>query len=95
MSTSTTTIEPPARRSTVRQGVVVSTRMEKTAVVQVERRIQHKLYKRMIRRRKKYLAHDETETAKPGDLVEIVETRPTSKRKRWRVRRVLRRASGN
>ena len=89
------TTEPQVRRSTIRQGVVVSTRMEKTAVVQVERRIQHKLYKRMIRRRKKFLAHDETEQAKPGDVVEIVETRPVSKRKRWRVRRVVRRASGN
>lgn len=83
------------RRSTVRQGLVVSTRMEKTAVVQVERRLQHPLYKRMIRRRKKFLAHDETGMCGVGDFVEIVETRPLSKRKRWRVRKVVRKGTGH
>lgn len=91
----TETAQAQRRRSTVRQGLVVSTRMEKTAVVQVERRLQHPLYKRMIRRRKKFLAHDENGMCGPGDFVEIVETRPLSKRKRWRVRKVLRKGSGS
>ena len=80
-------------RSILKQGLVVSNKMEKTAVVQVERRIQHPLYKRMIRRRKKFLAHDEAEQCQPGDWVEIVETRPLSRRKRFRVRQILRKGS--
>ncbi len=81
------------RRSILKQGLVVSNKMEKTAVVQVERRIQHPLYKRMIRRRKKFLAHDETGQCQPGDWVEIIETRPLSRRKRFRVRQILRKGT--
>jgi len=77
---------------TARQGLVVSTKMEKTAVVQVERRFQHPLYKRMLRQRKKYLSHDPGGVCHIGDWVEIVESRPMSRRKRWRVRQVLRKA---
>ena len=85
--------EKGSRPQTVRQGLVVSTGMEKTAVIQVERRVQHPLYKRMIRRRKKYLSHDPGGVCHLGDWVEIVETRPLSRRKRWRVRQVLRKAA--
>jgi len=67
------------------QGVVVSDKMDKTVVVQVERRIQHPLYKKFIRRSKKYAAHDPDNAFKVGDLVKIQECRPISKRKRWEV----------
>ena len=69
----------------VMQGVVVSDKMDKTVVVNVERRFKHPLYKKFIRRSKKYLAHDETNQCKEGDVVSIRENRPMSKRKRWEV----------
>jgi small subunit ribosomal protein S17 len=72
-----------------REGTVVSDKMEKTVVVAVHSSIRHRLYKKTIRRVKKYMAHDEQETAKMGDLVRIVESAPVSKRKRWRVAEVL------
>ncbi len=75
-------------------GVVVSDRMAKTAVVAIERMVSHPTYKRIVRRTSKFLAHDENNDAHVGDQVEIVETRPTSKRKRWRVARIIRRAPG-
>ena len=67
------------------QGVVVSDKMEKTVTVQVERRFKHTLYKKFIRRSKKYAAHDETNAVKVGDVVKIQECRPVSKRKKWEV----------
>jgi|TARA_B100001094_G_scaffold225443_1_gene219686 small subunit ribosomal protein S17 len=67
------------------QGVVVSDKMDKTVTVQVERRFKHALYKKYIRRSKKYAAHDETNTVKVGDVVKIQESRPMSKRKKWEV----------
>jgi len=67
------------------QGVVVSDKMDKTVTVQVERRFKHALYKKFIRRSKKYAAHDETNTVKVGDVVKIRESRPLSKRKKWEV----------
>jgi small subunit ribosomal protein S17 len=67
------------------QGVVVSDKMDKTVVVNVERRTQHPLYKKFIRRSKKYVAHDEGNTYKEGDVVQIQECRPISKRKTWEV----------
>ena len=67
------------------QGVVVSDKMDKTVTVQVERRFKHALYKKYIRRSKKYAAHDETNTVKVGDVVKIQECRPMSKRKKWEV----------
>jgi small subunit ribosomal protein S17 len=73
----------------VREGVVVSDKMEKTIVVAVQSNIRHKLYKKTIRRMKKYMAHDETEQAKLGDRVRIAEAAPTSKRKRWALVTVL------
>ena len=73
----------------VREGVVVSDRAEKTVVVAVQRLMRHPLYGRVIRRTKKMMAHDEEQRAKVGDVVELVETRPLSRRKRWRVVRVV------
>lgn len=69
----------------VLQGVVVSDKMEKTITVQVERRVMHPLYKKVIKRSKKYAAHDEGNVYKMGDLVSIRECNPVSKRKRWEV----------
>jgi small subunit ribosomal protein S17 len=73
-------------------GEVVSAKMSKTIVVQVTRRVSHPLYKRIITQRKRFYAHDESSTAKPGDIVRIVESRPLSKLKRWTLGEVVRRA---
>jgi len=70
-------------------GVVVSDRMDKTAIVAVERMVRHPAYKRIIRRTSRFFAHDEKNEARVGDQVEIVETRPMSKNKRWRVARIV------
>jgi small subunit ribosomal protein S17 len=70
-------------------GVVVSDKMEKTIVVNVERSIRHPLYKKVLRRSKRYQAHDDTGTAKQGDTVEIIETRPISANKRWALVQVI------
>lgn len=67
------------------RGVVVSDKMDKTVTVKVERRIMHPLYKKVIRRSKKYAAHDEANACKEGDRVSIRECRPLSKRKTWEV----------
>ena len=72
-------------------GTVVSDKMQKTVVVLVERMARHPIYKKTVRRSKRYLAHDDRFGAKVGDLVRIVETRPLSRRKRWRVVEVLQR----
>lgn len=69
----------------VLQGVVVSDKMEKTITVRVERRVMHPLYKKVIKRSKKYAAHDEKNAFKEGDIVSIRECNPISKRKRWEV----------
>ena len=74
-------------------GQVVSTKMQKTIVVEVSRRVPHPLYKRIIGKRKKFYAHDEQGTAKLGDVVRIVECRPLSKLKRWQLAEVIRRAA--
>ena len=70
----------------------MSDRMDKTIVVAVERMVRHPAYKRIIRRTSKFFAHDESASAHLGDQVEIVETRPMSKNKRWRVARIISRA---
>ena len=67
------------------QGVVVSDKMDKTVIVRVERRVMHPLYKKYVRRSKKYAAHDETNALKIGDVVSIRECRPLSRRKHWEV----------
>ena len=74
-------------------GQVVSTKMEKTIVVEVSRRVPHPLYKRIIGKRKKFYAHDEESRAKMGDVVRIIECRPLSKLKRWRLAEIVRRAA--
>ena len=73
-------------------GQVVSTKMSKTIVVEVSRRVPHPLYKRIIGKRKKFYAHDEEGRAKLGDVVRIIECRPLSKLKRWRLTEVIRKA---
>ena len=74
-------------------GEVVSTKMQKTIVVEVSRRVPHPLYKRIIGKRKKFYAHDESGTANLGDVVRIVECRPLSKLKHWKLAEVVRRAA--
>ncbi|NWF57170.1 MAG: 30S ribosomal protein S17 [Syntrophaceae bacterium] len=73
-------------------GRVVSDRMEKTRVVAVQRLVKHPLYRKYIRRRSRYKVHDETNACRVGDRVLIVETRPLSREKRWRVKEILERA---
>lgn len=75
-------------------GEVVSDRMHKTITVKVERRIRHPIYERVVKRSKKYHAHDEHNQCQMGDQVRIVETRPLSKTKRWRVVEIVRRRAG-
>jgi small subunit ribosomal protein S17 len=75
-----------------RVGVVVSDKMQKTVVVAIERRFPHPLYGKMVTRTKRLKAHDEDNTAKAGDRVRIMETRPLSKDKRWRVVEIIERA---
>jgi small subunit ribosomal protein S17 len=82
--------ERNARKS--RTGLVVSDKMEKTVVVAIERRVPHPIYGKMITRTKRLKAHDEENSAKVGDTVRIVETRPLSKDKRWRVVEIVGRA---
>jgi len=67
------------------QGVVVSDKMDKTVIVEVERLVMHSLYKKFIRRSKKYSAHDENNASKVGEVVSIRECKPISKNKRWEV----------
>lgn len=78
-------------RQKVREGFVVSDKMDKTVVVEVERTFQHPVYRRTVRRSKKYKAHDPQNSYRIGDRVRIVETRPLSKEKRWRVIEVIKR----
>jgi small subunit ribosomal protein S17 len=84
------TAERNARKTRV--GMVVSDKMMKTVVVSIERRVQHPVYGKMVRRTKKLKAHDEENAAKTGDTVRIMETRPLSKDKRWRVVEIIERA---
>lgn len=74
-------------------GIVVSVKMDKTAVVEVERRMRHPLYRKIMRRTKRYKAHDAQNTAVLGDVVRIEETRPISKEKRWRISETLTRGN--
>ena len=75
-----------------RTGVVVSNRMNKSIIVQIERIIRHKLYGKYIRRHVKYMVNDPDNNCNIGDVVKIEECRPMSKRKRWRVREIIERA---
>jgi small subunit ribosomal protein S17 len=79
-------------KARVRDGVVVSDKMDKTIIVQVERLAPHRKYSKYLRRMSKVKAHDNTNECKIGDRVRIIETRPLSRDKRWRVQQVLEKA---
>ena len=76
----------------IRVGKVVSNKMDKTIVVAIQELIQHKLYKKSVKRTVKFKAHDENNQAQVGDLVSIMETRPLSKQKRWRLVQIVEKA---
>ncbi len=76
----------------VKIGVVSSDKMDKSRVIQVQRNIKHPLYKKYVRKTSKFMVHDENNDSHAGDVVKIMETRPLSKRKRWRLVEVLERA---
>ncbi|MET0799816.1 MAG: 30S ribosomal protein S17 [Actinomycetota bacterium] len=80
-----------ARRK-VRTGVVVSDTMDKTVLVRIDRKVTHPLYRKTVRRSSKFAAHDEQNEARVGDTVRVMETRPISKSKRWRVVEIVERA---
>jgi len=84
--------EQSRSRKRVLQGIVVSTKMEKSAVVNVERIIQHPLYKRTMKRSKKYKVHDEQNECKVGDRIRVIECKPISKQKTWRLLEVVSKA---
>ena len=92
------TIETPTREQkpithkNEKVGEVISTKMAKTIVVEVTRRVAHPVYKRIVQKRKKFYAHDETSEAKVGDIVRIRECRPLSRLKRWELGTILRQA---
>jgi len=91
-----TTVRTPAQARGQRAekvGIITSDKMMKTVVVRVDRLVKHPVYKRYVRKRSKFMAHNEIEGVSIGDQVRIVETRPLSARKRWRVVEVLRKAS--
>lgn len=74
-------------------GHVVSDKMQKTVVVEVEHLRRHPIYRRILRRSRRFKAHDETNAARVGDIVRIVETRPLSKEKRWRVAEIIKKGT--
>jgi small subunit ribosomal protein S17 len=90
-----TTPAAPARagRKNIKIGVVTSNKMNKTVVVSVQRKVPHPLYRRIMTKTSKFLTHDEKNACSIGDTVRIVETRPLSKRKRWRLLEIIRKAS--
>ena len=90
MAEATATARKNSRSTKI--GQVVSTRMNKTIVVEVSMRKSHALYRRVVSKSKKFYAHDENSTARVGDFVEIEETRPLSKLKRWRLKNVVQKA---
>jgi small subunit ribosomal protein S17 len=79
----------PQKRKTTKVGVVVAKKTKKTVTVKIERQLRHPFYKKIVKRQKKFLAHDEYEKCKVGDIVRIIETRPISRRKRWRVLEII------
>jgi small subunit ribosomal protein S17 len=91
------TQETPApsktKGKTIKVGVVTSSRMNKTIVVSVERRVPHPLYRRIVTKTSKFMAHDEKNACAIGDTVAIEETRPLSRHKRWRLQSIIRKAS--
>jgi small subunit ribosomal protein S17 len=92
-STTTATAETAQGRRKTLIGAVVSTKMAKTIVVEVHRQKAHPFYKRVVKRSKRFYAHDENAIAKLGDMVKIEETRPLSKLKRWQLKEIVRKAA--
>lgn len=92
MSDQTTTEAAERGRRKVRTGVVVSDKMDKTVLVRIDRQVRHPLYGKTIRRSSKLAAHDEQNEAHVGDTVRVVETRPISRSKHWRVVEIVERA---
>jgi small subunit ribosomal protein S17 len=92
MTTENEPTAPERHHRKTRRGVVVSDKMDKTVVVVVEDRVRHPLYGKIMKRTARYTAHDEREEAGVGDLVLLMETRPLSKTKRWRVAEILEKA---
>lgn len=92
--TEQTPTESSRSRKATKIGIVTSNKMDKSVVVRVDRTVKHPKYMRYVRKRKQFMAHDETNQCHIGDTVEIRETRPLSSRKRWRVSRIVRRAAG-
>ena len=90
MSEEQTTLERGARKT--RTGMVVSDKMDKTVLVRIDRQMRHPLYGKIVRRSSKFAAHDENNDAHVGDTVRVMETRPMSKTKRWRVVEIVERA---
>ena len=84
---------PEGARRNEKVGLVVSTKMQKTIVVEIEMRKAHPKYKRVVKSNKKFYAHDEQNSARMGDVVRIRETRPLSKLKRWSLEEIIRRSS--
>ncbi|MEN6446069.1 MAG: 30S ribosomal protein S17 [Candidatus Cloacimonas sp.] len=76
----------------IKQGIVVSDKNDKTIVVRVQRQFIHPLYKKTVRRHKKFMAHDENNTAHEGDVVQIIESRPMSASKRWTLHKIVERS---
>ena len=91
--TTTTANEKEIRHRQEKIGIVTSAKMQKTIVVEVRRRVAHPVYKRIVTKRSKFMAHDEHRKAHEGDMVRIVESRPLSKNKRWSLKEVLRSAT--
>ena len=91
MAETATATKKPGRRAT-KIGLVVSNKMNKTIVVQVIMKKAHPLYRRVVAKAKKFYAHDEQNTARVGDTVEIEETRPMSRLKRWKLKNIIQRA---
>jgi small subunit ribosomal protein S17 len=92
MAEETKTEKTPGQRKTL-IGLVVSTKMAKTIVVEVNRQKAHPLYRRVVKRTKKFYAHDEQQTAHTGDYVRIEETRPLSRLKRWTLKEIVKRSA--
>jgi small subunit ribosomal protein S17 len=93
VKTPATAEQAAAPRRTEKVGLVVSTKMQKTIVVEIEMRKAHPKYKRVMKSNKKFYAHDEQNSARVGDMVRIRETRPLSKLKRWSLEEIIRRSS--
>ena len=93
MAEATGTTERIIRHHQEKVGIVTSAKMQKTIVVEVRRRVAHPVYKRIMTKRSRFMAHDEHRKAKEGDMVRIVEARPLSKNKRWVLKEIVRAAT--